>query len=95
MSAIALISTLATITSSPLTLIGMIPLIAVGLNYYRYQNVDPESAPIDAPVVSALSNCITSSPFLMRNFLFICFCASFPLQLRRHYDFIVVGAGEY
>lgn len=78
MSAIALISTLATITSSPLTLIGMIPLIAVGLNYYRYANVDPESAPIDAPVVSALSNCIIASPFLMRNFLFLCFSPHAP-----------------
>lgn len=59
MSAIALISTLASISSSPITLLSMIPLLAVGLNYYRYNNVDPESAPIDAPVVSrALSNCI-------------------------------------
>jgi hypothetical protein len=52
MSAIALISTLASISSSPITLLSMIPLLAVGLNYYRYANVDPESAPIDAPVVS-------------------------------------------
>lgn len=52
MSALGLISTLATISSSPITLLGMIPLIAVGLNYYRYNDVDPESAPIDAPVVS-------------------------------------------
>lgn len=54
MSALALISTLATISSSPLTLLSIIPLIAVGFNYYRYANVDPESNPIDAPVVSAL-----------------------------------------
>lgn len=73
MSAIALISTLASISSSPLTLIGMIPLIAVGLNYYRYANVDPESAPIDAPVVSELSNCIIPSLLLMLNFLFFVF----------------------
>lgn len=52
MSALALISTLASISSSPITLLSMIPLLAVGLNYYRYTNVDPESAPIDAPVVS-------------------------------------------
>lgn len=52
MSALALISTLASISSSPITLLSMIPLLAVGLNYYRYANVDPESAPIDAPVVS-------------------------------------------
>lgn len=52
MSALALISTLATISSSPLTLLSMIPLLAVGLNYYRYANVDPESQPFDAPVVS-------------------------------------------
>lgn len=51
-SALALFSSIATLTSSPLTLIGMIPLVAIGLNYYRYTSVDPESAPIDAPVVS-------------------------------------------
>lgn len=55
MSALALISTIASISSSPLTLLSMIPLIAVGLNYYRYESVDPESAPIDAPVVSRLA----------------------------------------
>lgn len=63
-SALALISTLASISSSPITLLSMIPLIAVGLNYYRYTNVDPESAPIDAPVVSLLLSrfyCITFS----------------------------------
>lgn len=52
MSAIALITSLATISSSPLTLLSIIPLIAVGVNYYRYANTDPESNPIDAPVVS-------------------------------------------
>lgn len=61
-TALGLISTLATMSSNPITLLGMIPLIAVGLNYYRYTDVDPESAPIDAPVVSLLSNCIHNKP---------------------------------
>lgn len=52
MSALALVSSLATISTSPITLISMIPLLALGINYYRYTSVDPESAPIDAPVVS-------------------------------------------
>lgn len=85
-SALGLISTLATITSSPITLLGMIPILAVGLNYYRYTDVDPESAPIDAPVVSSLS-CIINQ--LSNSIRFLSF------QLRRHYDFIVVGAGTF
>lgn len=51
-AALGLVSTLGTIASSPMTLLGIFPLLAVGLNYYRYTDVDPESAPIDAPVVS-------------------------------------------
>ena len=54
-SALAFVSTLASITSSPVTLLSMIPLIAVGLNFYRYSEIDPESPPIDAPVVSICS----------------------------------------
>ena len=52
MSALALFSSIAAITSSPVTLLSMIPLVAIGLNYYRYTNSDPESHPIDVPVVS-------------------------------------------
>lgn len=51
MSAVALFSSIAAITSSPVTLLSMIPLVAIGLNYYRYTSADPESHPIDAPVV--------------------------------------------
>lgn len=84
-TALGLISTLASISASPITLLGMIPLIAVGINFYRYTDVDPESAPIDAPVVSELSNCITNQLSMF----------SLSFQLRRHYDFIVVGAGRF
>ncbi|XP_058447544.1 glucose dehydrogenase [FAD, quinone] [Malaya genurostris] len=35
------------ITHTPIALLTLIPLIAVGVNYYRYQSVDPESKPID------------------------------------------------
>lgn len=52
MSALALFSSIASLTASPVTLLSMIPLVAIGLNYYRYTTVDPESHPIDAPNVS-------------------------------------------
>ncbi|EAT44641.1 AAEL004002-PA [Aedes aegypti] len=35
------------LTHTPIALLTLIPLIAVGVNYYRYQSVDPESNPID------------------------------------------------
>lgn len=53
-SAVALFSTIASLTASPVTLLSMIPIIAIGLNYYRYTSIDPESAPIDVPVVSII-----------------------------------------
>jgi hypothetical protein len=53
MATLGLITTIASISSSPLTLLSIVPLIAVGLNYYKYLSVDPESAPIDTPVVSS------------------------------------------
>lgn len=52
MSALALFSSVASLTASPVTLLSMIPLVAIGLQYYRYTSVDPESHPIDAPNVS-------------------------------------------
>lgn len=55
MATLGLISTIASLSSTPLTILSIVPLIAVGLNYYKYLNVDPESAPIDAPVVSIKS----------------------------------------
>lgn len=53
-SALALFSSIASITASPVTLLGMLPLIAIGLNYYRYTSVDPESHPIDTTTVSII-----------------------------------------
>lgn len=65
MSALALFSSIASLTASPVTLLSMIPLVAIGLNYYRYTNVDPESHPIDAPEVSKKK---LSSNFLHNKF---------------------------
>lgn len=40
------------LTHTPIALLTLIPLIAVGVNYYRYQSVDPESSPIDQQTVT-------------------------------------------
>lgn len=51
--ALALISTIATAGAlTPIAIMTLIPLIAIGMNYYRYQTYDPESKIIDAPYVS-------------------------------------------
>jgi hypothetical protein len=34
-----------------ISLMSLIPLLAVGLTYFRYQTADPESYPIDVPQV--------------------------------------------
>ncbi|XP_055912550.1 glucose dehydrogenase [FAD, quinone] [Eupeodes corollae] len=46
------------------SLLGMIPILALGINYYRYQNLDPETK------ISETEN------------------------IRRQYDFIVIGGGS-
>lgn len=33
-------------------ILSLIPLLALGLNYYRYQSIDPEGRPIDAEKVN-------------------------------------------
>ncbi|XP_031330245.1 glucose dehydrogenase [FAD, quinone] [Photinus pyralis] len=49
---IAHIAGLATsIGGNPLTLVGLLPVVAIGLTYMRYTSVDPESHPIDARYV--------------------------------------------
>lgn len=40
--------------SGPVTALGLIPLLALGINFYRYQNVDPEARPIDAQRVNGI-----------------------------------------
>lgn len=37
--------------AAPVTALGLIPLLALGINYYRYQTIDPEGRPIDAEKV--------------------------------------------
>ena len=42
--------------AAPLTALSLIPLLAIGINYYQYQNVDPEARPIDAQKVSGFTS---------------------------------------
>lgn len=34
------------------SLLGMIPLLAIGMNYYRYQSIDPENKVQEPQMVS-------------------------------------------
>lgn len=52
--ALALFSSIITLTQTPIAILSLIPLLAVGINYYRYSTLDPESNPIDAPLVITL-----------------------------------------
>lgn len=45
------------LVAAPITALSIIPLLAIGINYYRYQSVDPEARPIDADKVSRLILC--------------------------------------
>lgn len=42
------------------SLLGMIPLLAIGMNFYRYQSVDPENKVQEPTVVS----CVPLSPLI-------------------------------
>lgn len=43
--------------SSPVTtILGIVPLFAMGLTYFRYNSVDPESHPLDVQNVSIKFN---------------------------------------
>lgn len=46
------LTSIATLAAGPVTMLGLIPLLAIGMSYYRYQSVDPEGRPIDATKVS-------------------------------------------
>lgn len=51
--ALSSISTFLTggLAAAPVTALSLIPLIAIGMNFYRYQSVDPEARPIEAQKV--------------------------------------------
>lgn len=53
--ALASISSLLTggLAAAPVTALGLIPLIVIGMNFYRYQSVDPEARPIEATKVNS------------------------------------------
>lgn len=48
----SLLVTTGGLVAAPMTALGLLPLIVIGMNYYRYNTVDPEARPIDASVVS-------------------------------------------
>lgn len=49
---------LATLAPSPITVLGLIPLLALGITYFRYQQYDPESYITEVNAVSILSKII-------------------------------------
>lgn len=51
-AAISSIFSTGTLLAAPVTALSLIPLLALGINYYRYQSIDPEGRPIDAQQVS-------------------------------------------
>lgn len=46
---------LASLAPSPITVLGLIPLLALGITYFRYQQFDPESYVTDINSVSTLT----------------------------------------
>ena len=56
LSLTALASVAGGLAHAPLAILSLIPLLAVGINYYRYQSIDPESKPIDAQTVGWKEN---------------------------------------
>lgn len=52
------LATAGTLAAGPVTMLSLIPLLAIGMNYYRYQSVDPEGRPIEATKVSVTSLCL-------------------------------------
>lgn len=45
---------LASLAPSPITVLGLIPLLALGITYFRYQQFDPESYITDVNAVSMI-----------------------------------------
>lgn len=43
----SLLASLFGLTQSPMSVVTLLPLLGVALNYYRYTTYDPESHPID------------------------------------------------
>lgn len=50
-AALSTVFTTGSLLAAPVTVLSFIPLLAIGINYYRYQSVDPEGRPIDAEKV--------------------------------------------
>lgn len=52
MEAAGALATLGGLAPSPLTVLGILPLLALGITYFRYQQYDPESYVTDVGTVS-------------------------------------------
>lgn len=87
-AALTSIFTTGGLLSAPVTALGLIPLLALGINFYRYSNVDPEARPIDAQRVNTFYFVSKTNNF------FEVYWISLFVQIRVQYDFIVVGAGS-
>lgn len=52
-AALSSVFSTSTLLAAPITTaLSLIPLLAIGINYYQYQSVDPEGRPIDAQKVN-------------------------------------------
>ena len=60
------LATLGGLSQAPATLVTLLPLLAVGITYFRYQSVDPESPPVDA--VNVIYNHISHKHVLFSKF---------------------------
>lgn len=58
--------------SSPLTVIGLVPIFAAGLAFMRYLSIDPESHPTSVRYVSQLCHCVFASTKPFSNTVAIC-----------------------
>ena len=54
-AAISSVFSTGSLLAAPVTALSLIPILALGINYYRYQSIDPEGRPIDAQKVSSNS----------------------------------------
>ena len=52
-AAISSVFSTGSLLAAPVTALSLIPILALGINYYRYQSIDPEGRPIDAQKVSS------------------------------------------
>lgn len=64
---------LASLAPSPITVLGLVPLLALGITYFRYQQFDPESYVSDINAVSTNTSVYSyiKYVFLLYSFVFL------------------------